>query len=882
MADITPLRKLAEMANTGKKYPAMKLVGGQLKSAAIISKLVKDRNVQPFNIHDKNSFYNLDTSGFKLVSDEVAEKMRAAENIMQLFPDLELAAQILISSILSPKDMVSTEVIYKFSESVMPASLSAQFISAISEEMEKHYGFKKQLPDILREAMFISGAYVKAVIPESAVDDVINSQFNVSTESIAEILDSPSIGILGNPVVQSSSNKLSMESIRAKYKGGAVAGYNQNLHIATESNSNPSPGASKMMELVQITDNFKYLKLPHALKTLSENSIRNTVRSVSTESAAVRFSDKEITDMFFRKVDPKEVPFVAVKTRDQTSRPSVGRPMDMKIPTEATIPVYIPGDPKTHVGYFILLDEEGNPLVYTRMLQVIGSMNASLTDNTNQVTTLLTQRAKRNLIGNSDRNLFVNDYTKAYKGIIEGDLIYRLKNGIYGQRLELGASDQVYQMMMARTLAGQYTRLLYVPAEMVTYFALNFTTDGIGKSLLDDLKVLTSLRAILLFAKVMAMAKNSIAVTHVNMTIDPDDPDPMKTIETGINEVIKMRQQYFPLGINTPLDLVDWVQRAGLEFTFEGHPGIPQTKFDFESKNFQHQLPDNELDELLRKQTIMAFGLSPETVDNGFASEFATTVLANNILLSKRVLQWQDKLTPCMTGYVKQVIRNDFTVRERLYTLIENELASVDRYLDADQKTLRDHDQKKFINYLIDYYSTYLEITLPRPNVTSVETLSSAFDQQSEALDKALEFWVSSSFMTEELVGEVSQSIDAVKVALKAYFMRQWMSENGFMTELADIVSTNEEDKPVLDLNEINKEHIQGVMRGVLEFLKTLENARSAGNKDVQKMNVEGSGSIEPSTPSSSSETESQPSEGGEEGGGEGGGDFDLGDDISI
>jgi hypothetical protein len=168
--------------------------------------------------------------------------------------------------------------------------------------------------------------------------------------------------------------------------------------------------------------------------------------------------------------------------------------------------------------------------------------------------------------------------------------------------------------------------------EFVSYFAFDYYENGIGKSLLDNLKIITSIRAILMFARVMAHLKSSINITTVNLTLDEHDPDPQRTVEIAIHEVLRMRQQYFPLGINSPTDLVDWVQRAGVEFSFEGHPGLPNTKFDFDIKNMQHTIPPSDFEEELRKQTYMALGLSPETVDNGFNSEFATTVVANNIL----------------------------------------------------------------------------------------------------------------------------------------------------------------------------------------------------------------------------------------------------------
>ena len=55
-----------------------------------------------------------------------------------------------------------------------------------------------------------------------------------------------------------------------------------------------------------------------------------------------------------------------------------------------------------------------------------------------------------------------------------------------------------------------------------------------------------------------------------------------------------------------------------------------------------HIKPDTELEEELDKRAIMALGLTPEIVDTGFSPEFATTVVANNVLLAKRVIRIQE------------------------------------------------------------------------------------------------------------------------------------------------------------------------------------------------------------------------------------------------
>jgi hypothetical protein len=352
------------------------------------------------------------------------------------------------------------------------------------------------------------------------------------------------------------------------------------------------------------------------------------------------------------------------------------------------------------------------------------------------------------------------------------------------------------------------------------------------------------------------------------MTLDPNDPDPLKTIEIATHEVTKMRQQYFPLGINSPVDLVNWIQRAGLEFSFEGHPGLPQTKFDFEAKTMQRDVPDNELDEMLRKQTYMAFGLSPETVDNGFNSEFATSVVANNVLLSKRVIQLQNIFTPLLSDYARKLLRHDAYALKELKAVLEDNIGLIEKSLSEGEKAALTSNKDKFLVDTIDRYLDNLYIDLPQPDVTTLTSQSEAFEQYETALDKALDSWISSNFMTTDLAGDASSNIDSIKAVLKAHFLRQWMSSNGYMSELNDIVTATEDGKPTLDVFDMNKNHMAGLLRSCMKFLEAIQPTVLAANKDLETLGV-----AEGTSTSTDSSSDS----------GDGGGDdFDIGGDMGM
>lgn len=881
MKSSSNLDNVMNLVGSHKGVPALTLIGKSPETAAVISKLVHGRELRQFDVEKASSFYNMDQTRLSAISDTVKDRISDAENMMQLFPDLELAEQILVSSIQSPKDMVNTQIIYRVKENLVPADVAMKICDIVEKHANEHYKLKQQLPTILRDVLFNTGSYVKAIIPESSIDELINGKTKISTEQLSDLIDPEkkivNLGFLGKGLADKRlpTATAAFESFR-NYERIPYQHFDARIQATNVD------GTAIAVEgfNVELTDNYNFLKLPMAIAANNAAKVRQLIDDSRGRSTTRRevlhvgieaqgnppVSRQEMETLLYKGSQNGAVPFMTVKSQRTSKRRSIGRPLDMKFPSESIIPVHVPGDPKTHIGYFVLIDEEGHPVTRNASAQAMGSLQSNMSGSSS-MTSFLLAKARKNLTSNdANKALTIDQAAQIYSEIVESDLIERLRNGVYGSNAEISKNSDVYRIMMARSFANQYTRLLYIPAELVTYFAYKYHDNGIGKSLLDDLKVVTSLRSILLFAKVMAMTKNSIALTHVNMTLDPQDPDPTKTIEMSIHEIIKMRQQYFPLGINSPVDLVDWIQRAGFEFTFEGHPGLPQTKFDFETKQMQHTLPDSDLEDLLRKQTFQALGLSPETVDNGFSSEFATTVVSNNILLSKRVLHIQEQFTPQLSDYVRKFSLSDSNIRNEVIEVLKGSKGLLEKYLDDEDKAFLANNEEAFFDEFTETVINNVEVDLPKPDITTLETQAAAFTQYSESLDKALDAWIHTDFMNEVTAGEMSGNIDTIKSVLKAHYLRRWMAENGFMSELADIVSTTEEGKPTIDLFDMMKEHNDGILRSSAKFIESVKAMKEAAAADLAKAGVTGA--------ETSSSTDA------EGGGTDGGDDFDLGIDM--
>lgn len=852
------LNTVIELVNNGKKYPAIGLVSEKPELAATISKLVEGRYRNNFTNKGKRSIAEIDGSAFETISQDIAEKSNDSSSIMQLFPEMELAQQILISSIISPKDMSSGDIIITAPQGYNTAEVNGSMINVVRDYFDHEYKIKTFLPEILSEVLFKSGSYSVAVIPESSVDDIINGATGVSTENISNIVSKETglpkhVGFLGNPSKAGADKKTAFESFSQYSK---VESYDASFKFMDKAG-----GTVALESYLTVVDNSDILKFPELIKKNNQNRIKELLKKTlkkpafGMESENTKMTDMQFQSMFYKNRKNRNQPMVKVPTKNQASRNSVGKPLIMRLPAESIIPVHVPGDEKNHIGFFVMIDEEGNPVSKNSSKNCFNDLQSKLNGNqTNpsgsNMSSFLTDKAKTGLAGNGAK-ISVANATKVYTDLVESDLIERLRNGVYQSNVSLGKNQEVYRIMLARTLSNQMTRLLYMPCELVTYFAYKYDENGIGVSLMENMRILNSVRAMMMFSRVMSSIRNSIGRTQVKLKFDQEDPDPTKTAEIAMHEIAKTRQQYFPLGINQPNDLVDWIQRSGYEFTYEGHPALPDMGIEFDEKNTNYVKPDSELDDELKKRSIMTMGLSPETVDNGFTTEFATTAVNNNIMLSKRVTQIQDVVVPLLTDHARKVISSNSGIVDQLRDIIKQNYSNIKSIIEAEPD-FKDAGEEAVVEFILESFLNSFELNLPKPDSVTLENQMSSFTTYSEGLEKAIESWINSDILNENLAGKLGQSVDNLKGVIKSYYMRKWMAENNVFTELSELTTKDETGSPILKIFDIQADHIEGLIRSSVKFIQETKGMANAADKDLDKL-TGGDGLVD--TPSSDTES---------------------------
>lgn len=867
----------------GSKKPAGSILVDP-EMAAVISKLRRPREKVDTAITNPEGASATTAIGAQEISRSIMTRIEDNENVIKLFPDIELAEQIVISSILAPKDMASTELIYKLVDNRFPATLTNQLLVVLKEHVSRFYKLKEQCSDILSDAMFKKGSHVKAILPESAVDELINGGAIVATESIfsTDLFADRSgdkvrhLGLLGNAKPDQtarnfSSPKMVIESIRR----GTGGDYDADVYSEDENIRKAMSG------LVEVTDNFHLLKFHKLVEAVSAASVKQTTGSrleknsmsfvtesykfFETKKAEGRISEEEMKTLLYRNNVSSYKPFVSLPTKDNLKRKSVGRPLAIDIPSEAAIPVYVPGTPDKHIAYFVPIDGEGNFVTVDSTFEGMQGMSSMLSqDRTSTgLSNLLTEKARKNLAA-SDEQPTLENITELYVDILEKDFIQRLSKGKYSRDLRVGRNNEIARIMLIRALKSQFTRVVLVPAEYVTYFAFRYHRNGVGKSYLDDLANISGLRAMVLFSKTMAQVKNSIETTHVNVKLDPRDHDPAGTLEKAKHLIAKTRQQFFPHGLNRVVDLTDWISRAGIQITFEGHPKMPTTSFDFETKNNTHPMPEDGLEEQFRYQTYMHFGLTPDAVDTAAKSDFATVIEKSSVLFSKRVAVWSDKFSEHLTDYHRKILLNDNELVDRLLETMEQSKADIESILTEEEKELYSTKPELYSNFLLYQFSNSLKVDLPKPEFTTLTNMNTSFTERVNAYKAAIEYVIDSNILPAELGGEASQYVDMLKNVWLAGLMRKWMAENNYVPEVMDISTLSDDGKPAIDLLELTENHSKNIMAAATNLLSKMRAAKAAVDNDIKNL-----GSPESTAESTSSSSNS--------GGGDSGG---AGDDL--
>jgi hypothetical protein len=753
------------------------------------------------------------------ISRNTAQNVVDSEAIMQVLPEMEHVIQIIVGTVLNPKDMSNTELNIAIDDNSFNSELNRVLLEVVSDYFKKDYKMGDRLEKVLEDIVARKGAYIQAILPENALDLIINGERKISAEEFGSAIkrfeQGRPLGLLGVAELP--------EALKKTHRAETI------------SIENFGPDDQKALQTVgfadnnmSVSDNFHLLKARTHSKQRQRLAVNQAIRnqSVSLEDYNAKsqgLTPDQVEELYRRQSGGQYQQTIIIEKPEFMERPSVGHPLVLDLDPTAVVPVFPPGRPYEQVGFFVLIDLYGRPVStdyssdYYNDLRQDFDKRYGQTDNTSELL-----RITREALGGGDgQNKYeIEQIHQSYSSIVEADLKKRLVNGAYREEFELGFTEEIKRIMFSRHLKQQNTRLIYVPAELMVYSAFYYDQNGVGQSMLARSKILANMRSVLLFAETMAGVRNAVGRKKVNINLDPNDPDKTATVSDMQQLILESGRRGFPIGAPDPGQILDYLNRAGYDFSINanGAEDYHQMSVDYDDYNTNIQAGNPELQERLRKMHISSMAVPPEKADPENGAEFATSIVHNDLLFARRVKTMQKAFTDSLSKFVRVYTLNSSILVNQLLTKIK----------DNPEAIPADYSNRPGIEMVEDFINALI-VKLPEPDTSRTQLMLDMMEQHSNLLDKVLEAYITTELFPEEYLIK-GGSVEKAIAAIKAHFMRLFITDNNILPAVG-VLYEMEEGKPVFSLLDTQNLAFESLGTVLQEYVSHLEITRKEWSK---------------------------------------------------
>lgn len=694
------------------------------------------------------------------VMDAMAQTTDDNEKIFDMVPDVSQAAEIVIASVISPNELKNAPLTFRLNSEKLGVDEEKidQITTLLSDHFNKTLNLRYRLPEWLMDSLYRQGSKILVTLPQSVIDTLYGEETmaDVSMETLDSATDRALKSCATFDVAALFSGEdldpeidqemaLSLESLEDTLENTLEGEALQKFHRRNGSVKTDGivPAIIGSLEVVDRPDELKRKKLK-ADNRKARN--RKVIKAVGN------------------------TPIVAVPMVEKATH---GRPLLMEIPHESCIPLYVPGNPKEHMGYFVAIDHEGWP-VEKKVMESRTSLNASLIDSSRQSPFDSLFRAYglkelRTALGSGANR---NAVARMYRTVMEAYIRTKLRGKGFGE-LAPGVMNGLQTYMFSKFLEGHKVRLLYLPKDYVTYMAFDYNADGTGKGKLEKIKFFLSLRVTLLIAQMMSGINNATDHKNINVQFGAETAnaigDPVSILRQIGAEYIKKNTVRFSLD---PDHIMESMARRSIHVKATGMPGLQDFSVDTETGGRQHAEPPTDLMEDVRAQTIMGLDVPPATLNALGENEYSRSVASASLIFARKIEALQDKVLHHLTEFSQTYAAFDSVLRERIMTILETRTGEDGKEDGSAEETTFKYE---------DIVSA-IELLLPKPNVAPNNSLFENFRAFFDGIVQAVE-----SFYPDELAAgddDITEALPYIRALVKKQLIETYMEVNGFSEEL--------------------------------------------------------------------------------------------------
>jgi hypothetical protein len=353
-------------------------------------------------------------------------------------------------------------------------------------------------------------------------------------------------------------------------------------------------------------------------------------------------------------------------------------PLLVELPTESVIPLIVPNNPKSHIGYFVLMDETGNPL------------NLSSTVSDEALNAKLAEHDKNTVIGSMyaafgkdaktvQKSDALKTVRRVYQSMVEQYLSAKVAPlGHHG--LKPVMMNGIYNHLLSRYLEARGTRVVFVPAEFISYLCYQYNEDGTGRSKLESLKFVLSIRISLIVARTMTALNSAMDRKKVTVNFPTDENsiqlDPVRIMESIRNA---MRDKYSMKLSSDPNQIMNDIADRALTIKAEGMAGLQGFSIDHEDASGSRGGGDNgaatDLSNDIRNMIILGLDVPPAAANALGENEFSRSVVTSSLFFARKIMQMQKPTIECCTEEVQNFVRYNGTLCADIRAFLKPEKA---------------------------------------------------------------------------------------------------------------------------------------------------------------------------------------------------------------
>lgn len=585
---------------------------------------------------------------------EMSSKGKTADKLRALAPEVEQAKVLVSSAIMSPNDLQVGQFNFTF-DNVPGLEADQELLLGVQTIYEEHFNNVLNLPtkvyNWIGEAMYRSGAKPIFILPNATLEAVkrrtpTDAKYGFygrdgETPGLASFSEYSNM-LDDKEYVYSNLNMSFKQFVDAECTDVvAKKQFNKlfNLDILTDPNVTEAS-----MESMVVSFN-RELKEGEAIR-VTENPDILTFHYTNQQRRFGANADKLIAKL--NKGYPLEQGLPLESNPDGIDH--FGHPVLMELPPESVVPICIPGAPDNHVGYFILLDANGRPLTIEDPLPIAEDVPGPMDS----------PDASYHAMYGSQSYLMEDDIRSdvqakmaftVFNKLMDKYLAKRVKGIVGPEDVEISRINAITTVMFNRLMEHKETTVLYCPPELITYFAFNYNDNGTGRSKIEDIQFLLSLRTNLLIAQIMGALNDAVDTKKLEFSAGEEN--------ANIEETISLLHQLYgnkarSIGSLDPHEIADELQGNSIMIVPKGIRGMNDLSIDvIGGAGAQATKPDDALIEQINNLMISQLDVLPAALNQLNEPEFARSLTTYNLFFAKKIAQYQDVVCDMVSRLVR-------------------------------------------------------------------------------------------------------------------------------------------------------------------------------------------------------------------------------------